>query len=216
MSNEYNSSVLRIDMPSRVKALPVSEKGFPVPWFVAWIDGKPDFRVVDPEKVYKAYTQKRCWICGDQIGVYKTLAIGPMCALTRTTSEPASHKDCAIFAAKACPFLVNPKMRRNGNDVPDGASCPGIHLDRNPGVIALWTTREEIRHMRVENGILFRFGDPEDVLWFAEGRMATRAEVDFSIAGGLPFLESLAMQDGADAIKELANIVEAGKKYLPV
>ena len=37
-------------MPSRIAALPVDERGYPVPWFVAWIDGKPEFRCADPAK----------------------------------------------------------------------------------------------------------------------------------------------------------------------
>lgn len=37
--------------PPKMQHLPVDERGFPAPYFVAWIDGKPDHRVVDPEKL---------------------------------------------------------------------------------------------------------------------------------------------------------------------
>lgn len=212
----HNASVLKVAMPKRVAALPVSEKGYPVPWFVAWINGKPDFRVVDPKKIVDAYHDKRCWVCGQQLGVYKTLAIGPMCVINRTTSEPPSHKDCAIFAAQACPFLVNPKMIRNDKDTPEGVVCPGIHFDRNPGVVALWTTRGYVRPRKVPNGILFTFDDPDEVLWFAHGRAATRAEVDASIAGGLPLLQKVADDEGNGASEDLAQLVAEAQRYLPV
>ena len=28
--------------------LPIDERGFPVPYFVAIVDGKPDHRIIDP------------------------------------------------------------------------------------------------------------------------------------------------------------------------
>jgi hypothetical protein len=34
-------------MPARFARLPADERGYPVPKFVEWIDGKPDFRCVD-------------------------------------------------------------------------------------------------------------------------------------------------------------------------
>jgi hypothetical protein len=32
------------ELPLRMRGLPLDERGYPVPWFVAWIDGKPEFR----------------------------------------------------------------------------------------------------------------------------------------------------------------------------
>src|SRR5215471_20238556 len=99
-------------MPERVAKLPRDEKGRPVPWFVAWPDGKPDFRCVDAPKIYIAYRDQLCWICGEKLGKFLAFPIGPMCAVNHIASEPPSHKDCAIYAAMACPFLATPKMHR--------------------------------------------------------------------------------------------------------
>ena len=53
--------------PARIARLPV-HKGYPVPWFVAWIDGVPDFRVADGRKLWEAVRHSRCWVCGDKLG----------------------------------------------------------------------------------------------------------------------------------------------------
>lgn len=44
----------RGELPRRMAELPTDHIGRPVPWFVAWIDGKPDFRVIGPGKLQSA------------------------------------------------------------------------------------------------------------------------------------------------------------------
>ena len=68
-------------------------------------------------------------------------------------------------------------------------------LKRNPGVVLLWTTRSDPMPFRAPGGLLFTLPDPVSVLWFSEGRSATRAEVIASIESGLPALLEL---DGDD------------------
>ena len=96
-ANQYAESVLRVPMPNRIMALSVSEKGFPVPWFVAWIGGKPDLRVVAEGKIEAAHRKKLCWVCGQPMGRFKAMTLGPMCIINRTISEPPSHRDCAVL-----------------------------------------------------------------------------------------------------------------------
>lgn len=199
-------------MPDRMKLLKRDERGFPVPWFVHWQDDKPDFRVISPGKLGMAYRNGRCWLCGGQMGMHRIYVIGPMCVINRVTSEPASHRDCAEFAAQACPFLTKPRMRRNEKDMPEAAvSAPGIHLDRNPGCVALYETRT----VKTEGG-LFRLGDPDRIDWWAEGRQATREEVLASIDSGYPILLDVATKhDGPDGVKELTRLRDAAMRYLP-
>jgi hypothetical protein len=88
----YNRSVDVATMPDRIRRLPISPTGFPVPWFVEWFqirkpcpagDGVPDFRVVDPTKMAVAVKKNRCWVCGQPRSVvFKAFVIGPMCALS--------------------------------------------------------------------------------------------------------------------------------------
>jgi hypothetical protein len=201
-------------MPDRIKRLPRDHRGFPVPWFVHWIDGVPDFRVVSPGKVDLAH-KGRCWTCGEPLGVHRVYVIGPMCVVNRVTSEPASHRDCAEFAARACPFLTRPRMRRNEKDLPETLSVAGIHLDRNPGAVALYETREATP-FRSGDGVLFRLGEPAKVDWWAEGRQATRAEIIASIEGGYPQLFDIATRyDGPAGVAELERQRVRALRLLP-
>jgi hypothetical protein len=175
-------------MPRRIRALPIDARGYPVPWFVAWVDGVPDFRVVDGAKFARAIHGRRCWLCGEPLGSAGAFVIGPMCALTRTTSEPPSHPECAFFAIKACPFLTRPNAQRRSANLPEGWEPPaGEMLRRNPGVSVVWTTWEWTL-FEADSGLLFKVGDPAGAAWFSEGRPATRAECEWSIETGLPLL----------------------------
>lgn len=193
-------------MPPRIARLPVDPKrGYPVPWFVAWIDGVPDFRVIAPRKREDAVERRVCWLCGEPLGAYKAFVIGPMCAINRTSSEPPCHRDCAIFAAQACPFLVRPHMSRRMSGLPDEArEADGVGLVRNPGVALVWVTRSYGIFRDGRGGWLIEVGEPTDTLWFAEGRTATRSEVVASIDSGYPLLLEVAEAQGPDAVTALA------------
>lgn len=215
MSSVYNSAIANVPMPDRIKRLPVSPKGFPVPWFVAWIDGSPDFRVVAAGKIANAWERKRCWVCGEPLGVNLAMTLGPMCAINRTISEPPAHRECAVYSCIVCPFLSNPRMRRNERNLPEDAQgAAGIGIRRNPGATAVWVTRT-VKPFRAGNGILFTFGDPSEVLWFANGRSATRAEVDASITSGLPLLFADAEKEGAAAVAALRKYIADAERWLP-
>lgn len=211
------------DLPQRMRSLKRDDRGYPVPWFIAWRDGVPHFEAMDGQKLVRAINEKACWICGQPLGRFLAFVIGPMCAINRTISEPPSHRECAEFAARRCPFLARPKMGR----IPERLHCDdaieaaGVGLKRNPGVACVWITRS-YRLMRVDNGsgILFRLGEPEEILWYAEGRTATRAEVLASIESGLPLLREIAeKQDreepGAGAIEALDQLVAIGMSLVP-
>lgn len=186
-------------VPARIKMLPVDPvRNIPVPWFVAWIDGKPEFRVADAEKRAAAFVEKRCWVCGDYLGRNVTFVIGPMCGVNRVTSEPGCHLDCAHYAATHCPFLVRPKMdRREGGGLEelDTKEPAGFMIRRNPGCTLLWTTRSWELFDDGRGGVLVKVGEPTMVEWFAEGRPATRAEVEESVRTGLPLLQRVCQDD---------------------
>lgn len=211
-------------MPARVRALPVDARGYPVPWFVAWLDaegratqrgrGTPDFRVASPVAKMTAITSNLCWICGQKRTALSAFLIGPMCAINRVSSEPPSHITCADFAARACPFLVKPSMRRREANMPEGWVDPaGVMVTRNPGVALLWATTTFTLFDDGSGGTLFELGEPERVCWYAEGRIATRAEVNHSIRTGLPLLASEAQ--GPVELMELQAATERSLKYLP-
>lgn len=209
------------EAPARIARLPVDpDRGYPVPWFVHWDEnGKPDFRVIKQGRIRDAIKYKRCWICGDPLGTFVAYVAGPMCAINRVSSEPPSHRECAVYAAQACPFLVRPHMHRREAGLPDEAVEPaGDMIKRNPGVALVWVTRKS-HVFRVPasrgGGILFDIGTPTEALWFAHGRPATRAEVDESIRSGLPELYKRARPAGQTGVEKLERAIAAMQEYLP-
>jgi hypothetical protein len=206
------------NMPIRMMDLPIDpERGYPVPWFVDWIDGKPEFRLMSGEKWRRAIKQSLCWICGKRLGAYLVFVLGPMCGITRTTSEPPNHLTCARWAAQFCPFLSRPHMVRRGEEElaeQGAASMGGIGLSRNPGVALLWTARSFQVFRPEGGGMLITVGDAEYWEWWCEGRKATRQEVEHSIDTGLPYLEEEARKQPG-AMEDMHRRVQEFTRYLP-
>jgi len=193
-----NADTLKLPpMPARIAKLPKNARGYPVPYFVAWIDGLPDFRLVRPETAREARVRKLCWICGEPLGAQQTFAIGPMCVVNRNSGEPPSHRQCAEFAVKACPFMLKPNMERREDDLTRECknNVPGIAIPRNPGVMCLWTSANGKPVPDGRERYLWNIGDHKHVSWWREGRPATYAEIHASIMSGIPLLREV---DGND------------------
>jgi len=215
-----HASLTGIPMPDRIKRLPRDHRGFPVPWFVAWIDGQADHRVIGPNRMKPAIERRLCWVCGDPLGRYFTSLIGCMCAVNRVISEPPSHRDCAEFSVRACPFLSRPQAHRREIGLPDERTEPGgFGLKRNPGVTCLWISREYPKPFRAyagAPGVLFQLGDPVETVWYREGRLATRDEVLAAIEDGLPNLMGPAQEEGPRAVEALLEMKTAALQHLPI
>lgn len=202
-------------LPDSMAGLPLNAKGYPVPKFVAWIDGEPDFRVVKPGWIAACVKKKLCWLCGSKMGQKKWFVIGPMCAITRTTSEPPCHRLCAEFAVKNCPFLTQPLAKRNERGLPEERVDPaGKHIDRNPGVVCVWETKE-YRLFDDGNGRpLFDVGEPSGATFWREGRLASQEEVLESVRTGMHHLWAEAIEQGPQALLELTRSVEDFRRWL--
>ena len=206
-------------LPRQMEHLPVDpDRGYVVPWFVDWINGKPEFRAMDGRKYVRAIREKLCWVCGEKLkGVYCFTA-GPMCGINRTSAEPPSHIDCARWSARNCPFLSNPNMVRREDGLIDNAKCrehaPGLMITRNPGVTMLWFTREYEVFNDGKGNPLLQMGRPSGVEWFCHGRPATREEVEESIANGIGALEAMARTEPG-GMEELRKAQQRFQKYLP-
>lgn len=202
-------------LPKRMKDLPLDARGYPVPWFVAWVDGEPEFRAMDHQKWARAIQRGLCWCCGEKLGKHLTFVIGPMCGVNLTSSEPPSHLDCARWAARNCPFLTLRQVKRREDETTKG--CPivgGIAISRHPGVTLLWTTRSYKVFRDGKGGYLLNFGPAESVEWYSHGRTATRAEIVASVESGMPFLEVEAVkQEGA--MEALAKMKADFEKLYP-
>lgn len=209
--------------PRFMQKLPIDKRGYPVPWFVDWVNGEPEFRAMDPRKFRAAINDRLCWTCGSGLFGEEVFVIGPMCAVNRISSEPPSHRECALYAAMNCPFLSKPQMHRRKDEEIDAIKkpSPGVMIERNPGVTLLWYTR---RHalLTVRNrpgaadGILFQIGRPFKTEWYCRGRAATREEVMQSFESGLPILrEQAETHDGPEGMAFLETQITEARRLIP-
>lgn len=204
-----------VDLPRRMRSLPQDARGFPVPWFVVWADGKPDFRCVAPGKVEDAIRHNLCWVCGEPLGRFLSFVTGPLCAVNGTAAEPPAHHDCGLYSACTCPFLTKPRMRRNDKDLSYADAHPaGSMIERNPGVTLLWTTRS-FKAVSTNGGVMFRVGPATSIEWFAQGRAAGRAEVLHSLEDGIGHLQKLAKDESPEAERALETLYRAALRLLP-
>jgi hypothetical protein len=103
--------------------------------------------------------------------------------------------------------------------MPEETDTPGIMLDRNPGVSALWVVRR-FDTVRSGPGLLFRIREPTvRISCWAEGRKATQEEVEHSFVTGLPTLENMAREDDEhngdrSASEALARYIIEARKLL--
>lgn len=201
-------------VPERLRSRPV-QSGYPVPWFAARIEGRYDFRVADADLIAPAIKKRLCWICGQPLGSYVSLPIGPISALNRVTAEPPSHKDCADWAAVACPFLAQAQDRR-AIGLPDIQPLPDYATPTQPPVTVVWTTKaRNIELFKSPDGaLLVSFGSPTSIGWFRQSRSASRAECLAAIDEGIAYLKDLSSGSAA----EIAGIERRRSRlasYLP-
>lgn len=212
----YRPELVKTAMPPRIAKLPVDDRGYPVPWFVDYVDGKPEFRAMDPFKWKRAVREKLCWVCGERMGRYMTFVAGPMCGINRTSAEPPTHRECAEWSALHCPFLNNPDSIRRVDEVVGLGSdnVPGHMITRNPGVTMLWTCVDYSIFGDGRGHPLIMFGEPVAVDWYTKGKVATRAEVVESIASGIHNLVEAAKREEG-GLKYLDEARARFERYLP-
>ena len=211
-------------LPLTMQHLPVSASGYPIPYFVAYIEGLPDFRVLDPDAMNSCVSENRCWVCGGKLGKVKTFVSGPLIALNRTSAEPPMHHECAEFAVKACPFMLLPKAKRREANLPAEVHAdysPGVLIMENPGVFVLYDTLS-FDVIRSPGGQFFAAGQPSKVSWYADGSPATLAQAKEALRlSTYRMLESVGITEGGADIPRgdftrLMNMVINSIKLLPV
>jgi len=100
----------KIHTPDRIKAMRKDERGYPIPHTVQWIDGKPDFRVIDPQKWMHAVNNCMCGVCGQKIEGVMAFVGGESSIANRFFTDLSMHTECAEYALKVCPFIAAPKF----------------------------------------------------------------------------------------------------------
>lgn len=100
-------------IPKELAHLKLDDRGYPIPFFAPIVDGKPNFRFLDPRKQLSCMMGQTCPICGKRLFKdYSYIIVGPVGLKNRISSDPAMHRYCAEFSMKACPHLYFHKAQR--------------------------------------------------------------------------------------------------------
>lgn len=196
------------NLPPRIRALPRDHRGYPIPFFVETVDGKPDFRVMSPERYKAAVTRGLCWTCGQKLGRNLAFVGGPLVALQGVSEEPPSHLECAEVGARICPFLTKPQSKRRLAGLPEALSVPSkAQIEDNPGVTVIVVCRQTRR-----DGMLFEFLGPTGLHWFHQGRAASREEV---LAAGQASIEQFRQLTGEAGVHHAIRLENRLVAMLP-
>jgi hypothetical protein len=141
-------------VPSFLAHLPVVA-GMPVPFFVTWFDGVPDFRVPDTEKVAECLKFRLCGICGRKLGEHMYFIGGPLSKANKLFNDPPMHKACAEFSSRVCPYLTGKRQGYSRRAVPDKARVTKLMAHGRPAELFILKarTKETLRSQRCRANI---------------------------------------------------------------
>lgn len=106
-----------LEIPKELAHLKIDNRGYPVPYFVSWIDGKPEFRFLNAERLDMIIRRKVCHICGKKLpDDFFYFISGPMGLKNKISTDAPMHRLCAQFSLVACPHLYRQKAERREND----------------------------------------------------------------------------------------------------
>lgn len=121
----------RFNIPNCLAHLKVDPRGYPIPFFIPYRDGQPDFKFMCPVKQNRAIDESLCHVCGKKLNKdYVYFITGPVGLQNTTVSDPGMHRECAEFAMQVCPHMLFQKAQRKteGSD----AVMDLIHVDGKP------------------------------------------------------------------------------------
>jgi len=117
------------ELPAQMKDMKLDDRGYPIPYFVPFIDGKPDFRYQDERKRQTCIDRKWCSICGKPLIDRSFWFIsGPMGFQNKVATDAPMHEACARFSIQACPHLIFLKAERRSEEPID--PTPGLLRDK--------------------------------------------------------------------------------------
>ncbi len=130
--------------------------GYPVPFVQMWIDGKPDFRVIDPEKSTQCVNDKLCAICGIHLGEFCWFIGGSLCM----------HEHCAEFASRTCPFVSGRKEEYSKRPVDESVTTiVEMASSVRPEKMFIFKTRTKtIREVSVNDATFIQAGTWQKVM----------------------------------------------------
>lgn len=204
------------DMPDRLRGRPIDHRGFPVPWFVTnkTDAGLWDFVRINEARKNEALRKRVCWVSGERLGRAVAFVVGPMCIINRVASDPPIIPEIAEWSARICPFLSRPLAKRPDWDG-DQRATPGVLVPDNPGLCAVWVTRDYEMSTR-DYGVI-HFWEPQRVTWWRKGEDVTHSQEARNIyEARAAVLEESAIQEGPGAHRFFLKLKAASDRYAPM
>lgn len=183
------------DVPTSILRLPKDEHGRPVPWYAKWYGNKPSSLAMGEGKFNRAVAGRRCFLCGERLGVRVLCwVVTPLGVTQRQSEYPPSHPDCVAHVLRG--------------------GFMGITL---VGVMASYTARTFEVVSLSEGGSPKRainLGEPVNVDWWKDGRAATPEEVAAALDREHALLQSIATRSDR-AEQDLADAYARALRLLP-
>lgn len=169
------------DVPSFLRGRP-RYKGMIVPYTV-YVDkeGRPDFKVVDYERLEECIKHRLCGVCGHSMGKRVAFIGGNLALEQRIFTDPPMHEACALYSADICPFVSGDIDRLAANfRTPEDRQLlvnPNVLTERPAIMGVLYTKHYE--HLRDGQTIYFRALEPVHIEYIpANAAAKPRAERD--------------------------------------
>lgn len=167
MMKQVKDALKSVVMPPNIEALPKDGRGYPIPYTVAYIGGKPDFTVVDPDKWKRALKFGLCGVCGKPNYGRKWFIGGPSCHVNRMFYDHPMHEECARYAIVVCPYLAITKMTHR-TVKPEGTVFVSAASEEKPDKFMLGRAKS-VKTVRFGDDILLRASEWEHVEWWVGG-----------------------------------------------
>lgn len=108
----------QIMIPEFLSHLKVDERGYPIPFFVKWIKGKPDFRILDEHNRELCIKDRLCSICGKVMeDIFFYFISGPIGFHNKVSTDAPMHENCARYSLSVCPHLLYQRAERRDEDI---------------------------------------------------------------------------------------------------
>jgi hypothetical protein len=140
----------QFQIPKFLSHLKTDERGYPIPYFVAYLKGKPDFRLLDETKREICIHKKMCSVCGKKlVDRYFYFISGEKGKMNCISTDAAMHKECAEYSLEVCPHLLYEKAGRRNAGI-EFVAVPDFAIMDKPEAMYLiladkyWTTVENL------------------------------------------------------------------------